>query len=170
MVRSGHTLNAVTEFIDCHIQAGRGNRIAIRYGDERITYQSVYENTNRVGNALRALGVEPENRVLLALLDSPEFVYAFWGAMKIGAVPVPVNTLMKPQDYTYFLNDSRAKVLIVSEALLPNVLSAHANHPNLRHILVLHFGALMAQGSVEEIRNHPQVAEIYLGAEGEAAV
>ena len=136
MVRSGHIHNAVSDFIDCHIQAGRGDKVAILYGDEKITYQTVWENVNRAGNALRALGVEPENRVLLALLDSPEFVYSFWGAMKIGAVPVPVNTLMKPQDYTYFLNDSRAKVLIVSEALLPSVLSAHGHHPYLRHIIV----------------------------------
>ena len=65
--------------------------------------------------ALRALGLEVEQRVALLLLDCPEFVYSFFGAMKIGAVAMPMNTLLRPADYSYLLNDSRAKVLIVSE-------------------------------------------------------
>ena len=56
---------------------------------------------NRFGSALRRLGVRPEERVLLLLLDGPEFVYSFFGAIKIGAVPVPLNTLWKPADYQY---------------------------------------------------------------------
>lgn len=63
---------------------------------------------NRIGNALRGLGVDMENRVMLLLYGSPEFAASFFGAMKTGAVPAPVNTLMRAQDYAYFLNDSRA--------------------------------------------------------------
>jgi benzoate-CoA ligase family protein len=115
--------NVATHFVDRNVQEGRGGKVAIECGDERITYQQLLENTNRVGNALLALGVRPEERVLLLLLDTPEFLYSFFGAIKIGAVAVPVNTQAKPQDYEYILNDCRARVAIVSETLLPHLQS-----------------------------------------------
>lgn len=115
------TFNVATHFVDRNVQEGRGAKVAIECGDERITYQQLLENTNRVGNVLLALGVRPEERVLLLLLDTPEFLYAFFGAIKIGAVAVPVNTQAKPQDYEYIFNDCRARVAMVSEALLPHL-------------------------------------------------
>jgi benzoate-CoA ligase family protein len=115
--------NVATHFVDRNVQEGRGAKVAIECGDERVTYQQLLENTNRAGNALLALGVRPEERVLLLLLDTPEFLYAFFGAIKIGAVSVPVNTQAKPQDYEYILNDCRARVAIVSEPLLPHLQS-----------------------------------------------
>jgi benzoate-CoA ligase family protein len=117
------TFNVATHFVDRNVQEGRGERVAIECGDERVTYQQLQEKTNRVGNSLLALGVRPEERVLLLLLDTPEFLYSFFGAIKIGAVAVPVNTQAKPQDYEYILNDCRARVAIVSEPLLPYLLS-----------------------------------------------
>src|SRR5690554_3543285 len=113
--------NAAAEFVDRHIDEGRATRIALRYEGRTFAYGQVAEMVNRVGNALRDLGVEMENRVLLLLYDSPEFVAGFFGAMKIGAVPVPVNTLMRAQDYEYLLNDSRAKVLIAHRPLWDEV-------------------------------------------------
>ena len=113
--------NVAAHFVDRNVQEGRGAKIAIECGDERVTYQQLLENTNRVGNVLLALGVRPEERVLLLLLDTPEFLYCFFGAIKIGAVAVPVNTQAKPQDYEYILNDCRARVAIVSEPLLPHL-------------------------------------------------
>jgi benzoate-CoA ligase family protein len=115
--------NVATHFVDRNVQEGRGDKIAIECGDERVTYQQLLENTNRAGNALLALGVRPEERVLLLLLDTPEFLYAFFGAIKIGAVAVPVNTQAKPQDYEYMLNDCRARVAVVSEPLLQHLQS-----------------------------------------------
>ena len=115
--------NVATHFVDRNVQEGRGAKVAIECGDERVTYQQLLENTNRVGNALLALGVRPEERVLLLLLDTPEFLYSFFGAIKIGAVAVPVNTQAKPQDYEYILNDCRARVALVSEPLLPHLQS-----------------------------------------------
>src|SRR6202521_3044074 len=116
--------NVATYFVDRNVEEGRGDNVAIECfpGHEQITYRQVLERVNRVGNALRdILGVGIEQRVLLLLLDCPEFVYAFFGAIKIGAVPIPTNTLWKAADYEYILNDSRAGVVIVSEALLPQV-------------------------------------------------
>ena len=116
--------NVATYFVDRNIKEGRGDNVAIETypGDEHITYRQVLEGVNRFGNALRdALGVRIEERVLLLLLDCPEYVYSFFGAIKIGAVPIPTSTLFKPDNYEYILNDSRARVIVISEALLPQL-------------------------------------------------
>ncbi len=113
------TFNSASWFIDRHVDEGRGAHIAIECGDARVTYEELLRNVNRAGTALRdRYGVRPEERVLLLLLDGPAFFYAFFGAIKIGAVPVPLNTLWKPQDYEYVVRDSRAGVVIVSPELL----------------------------------------------------
>src|SRR5579859_4960307 len=113
--------NVASHFVDRHISEGRGQRIAFECGEERVTYAQLHERVNRAGNALKKLGVRQEERIGLLLLDTPEFAYCFFGGIKIGAVPIPINTLLKPQEYEYILNDSRARVLIVSEQLLPQV-------------------------------------------------
>ncbi len=111
--------NAASYFVDRHIAEGRGDKIAIECEDRRVTYRQLFESVNQVGNALRRLNVRPEERVFLLLLDTPEFAASFFGAIKIGAVAVPVNTLLKPADYEFLLNNSRARVAIVSDSLLP---------------------------------------------------
>jgi benzoate-CoA ligase len=153
--------NVATYFVDRNVALGRATNVAIECGDARITYADVLRNVNRCGNALKRLGVRPEERVLLLLHDGPEFVYSFFGAIKIGAVPVPLNTLWKAPDYRYVLQDSRAGVLIVSAALLPVIETIpRAERPSLRHIIVAGspeghetththtlFGLLLAQGA-----------------------
>jgi benzoate-CoA ligase family protein len=113
--------NAASFFVDRHIVEGRGDKVAIECGDRRVTYRQLFESVNQVGNALKKFDVRPEERVFLLLLDTPEFAASFFGAIKIGAVPVPVNTLLKPADYEFLLNNSRARVVIVSDALFPNL-------------------------------------------------
>jgi benzoate-CoA ligase family protein len=149
------TFNVATWFVDRNIQEGRGAKVAIECGDERITYQQLLENTNRAGNALVELGVRPEERVLLILLDTPDFLYCFFGAIKIGAVAVPVNTLAKPQDYEYMLNDSRARTVIVSEPLLPH-LEAIAGE-KLRYLRQIVVASDFMQGLSLQ---HPSVREV----------
>ena len=130
--------NAAAHFIDRNIAEGRGAKIAIECGDERVSYAELQQQVNRCGNALLALQVRMEERIALLMLDSPEFFYSFFGAIKMGAVPVPLNTLLKPPDYEYLLQDCRARVLIVSEALLPQVAAIPSTLlPFLRHILVV---------------------------------
>jgi len=111
--------NAASYFVDRHIAEGRGDKVAIECEDRRVTYRDLFERVNQVGNALKSLEVRPEERVFLLLLDTPEFASSFFGAVKIGAVPVPVNTLLKPVDYEFLLNNSRARVAIVSASLFP---------------------------------------------------
>lgn len=113
--------NVATYFVDRHVQEGRSSKVAIECGDEKVSYQHLLERTNRVGNLLRGLGVRPEERVVLLALDSPEFLYTFFGTIKIGAVAVPANTFLKPAEYEYLLNDTRARVAVVSEPLLPQL-------------------------------------------------
>ena len=117
MVELPDRYNAAADFLDANLEAGRAGKVAIRTQDGDHTYGEVAEAANRWGNALRELGVEMENRVLMAVLDGPDFASAFFGAIKLGAVPIPVNTNLKPHDYAYFLNDSRAKVALVSAPL-----------------------------------------------------
>ena len=130
-------LNMTTAYVDANIAAGRGGKTAFFYGDQQITYQDVLAQVNRTGNALRALGLDLEQRVALLLLDGPEFVYSFFGAIKIGTVVVPMNTLLRPADYAYLLNDSRARALIVSAALLPQIEAIRSDLTYLRHIIVV---------------------------------
>ena len=122
MIALPDTFNAASWFIDRNVAEGRGAKTAIECGDRRITYAQLLERVNRAGNVLREqLDVRIEERVVLLLMDGPEFIYTFFGAVKIGAVPIPTNTLWKPADYEYVLNDSRARVVVVSDALLPHL-------------------------------------------------
>ena len=131
--------NAAEYFIDRNVREGRGSAVAIECGDQRLCYDALLERVNRVGSALRRrFDVRIEERVALILLDGPEFIYSFFGAIKIGAVPVPINTLWKSRDYEYVLNDCRARVLIVSAALLPQILVIPRDTlRHLRHIVVV---------------------------------
>jgi benzoate-CoA ligase len=128
--------NAAEYFVDRNLREGRGENVAILSGDETITYREVAERVNATGNALRDLGVEMENRVVLLLLDSPAFVYSFFGAIKIGAVPVPLNTNLTADDYRTILDDTRARVLVVSEALLPSIEPILPHLQYLRQVVV----------------------------------
>jgi benzoate-CoA ligase family protein len=130
--------NVATYFVDRNVLEGRGEKTAIECGDEQVSYRQLLERTNRVGNALRKLGVRLEERVVLLLLDTPEFLYSFFGTIKIGAVAVPMNTLLKPYEYEYLLNDARASVVLVSEALLPQLQSIQRERLRyLRQIVVV---------------------------------
>jgi len=135
------TFNAAAWFVDRNVAEGRGPKVAIECGEQRVSYSELLRNVNRTGNALRTrYGVRPEERVLLLLLDGPSFAYSFFGAIKIGAVPVPLNTLWKPADYEYVIRDSSAGVIIVSKELLPQLEKIPADaRRSLRHVVVSPF-------------------------------
>jgi benzoate-CoA ligase family protein len=130
--------NAATYFVDRHLSEDRAGKIAIECGEQRVSYGELAARVNQAGNALRnGCDVRPEERIFLLLLDCPEFAYAFFGAIKIGAVPVPVNTLLKPADYEYLLNDSRARVAVISARLLEIFSQIPAERlPHLAHLIV----------------------------------
>src|ERR1700730_18182442 len=132
-----YEFNAAVYFIDRHIAEGRGAKVAIECGDIQVTYRQLFDRVNQVGNGLRSLGVRIEERVLLLLLDTPEFAVSFFGAIKIVAVPVPVNTLLKPADYLYLLNDSRARVAIVDDLLFSSIQAIPLNRLRYLETIVL---------------------------------
>jgi benzoate-CoA ligase len=129
--------NIAAALLDRNLGEPQVGRDAILYEGRRWTYGDVARLTNQAGNALRSLGVEPEQRVLLVLPDSPELVAAYLGSMKAGAVAVPCNTWLAPADYRYFLTHSRAVVLITAPPLLERLEPALAGVPDLRHVLVV---------------------------------
>jgi benzoate-CoA ligase family protein len=137
MIEIPGRFNATRFFVDRHVEEGRGGKVAFFYEDTALTYSDLQELVNRTGNALLDLGVQPEQRVLCLLLDSPAFLGAFWGANKIGAIPIPVNTMMRGQDYLYFLDDSRAPVAIISEPLLAEAGPILEKAKYLKHVVVV---------------------------------
>jgi 4-hydroxybenzoate-CoA ligase len=129
--------NAADYFVDRNIRQGRGHKVAIYTEHRNYTYNDVQKMTNKTANALRDLGVRFDDRVLMLMLDVPQFYAIFWGAVKIGAVPIPVNTMLTPDDYEYYLNDSRARVLVVSDALIPLIREIKGDLHYLRDLIVI---------------------------------
>ncbi len=105
--------NVTSYFLDRHVEEGRGARTALVTDAGPWSYERLAELTNRVGNVLRELGVQPEQRILLALADGPEFVASWYAALKIGAVTTEAYTFLQSKDYAYYLEYTRAAVAVV---------------------------------------------------------
>ncbi len=129
--------NAANFLLDRHIKEGRGDKVAIVCQGQKVTYEQVFLEVNRLGNGFRSLGVEMENRVLLLSPDLPELICSILAAMKIGAVPVVTNTMLPAADIAYILNDCRAKVAVVHHSLLPLVEQVQGRLEYLKHLIVI---------------------------------
>jgi benzoate-CoA ligase family protein len=120
--------NMAIDLLDHH----EPSRTAVIDDDGRHSYGWLAERARRAASALQALGVEAEQRVALCMLDTAELPAAFLGAIALGAVPVLLNTLLTTDDYRYMLRDSRARVAIVSDALIGKLAPAIADTPAVR--------------------------------------
>ncbi|MBL4807808.1 MAG: benzoate-CoA ligase family protein [Rhodobacteraceae bacterium] len=132
--------NAANWFLERHLAEGRGGNIAFKEANAKgreITYQALSEASGRVAHALSNAGIRREERAAMFVLDQLEFPEIFWGALKAGVVPIPLNTLLATDVYRTILQDSRAAIAFVSEALLPVVLPATKDCPDLRKIVVI---------------------------------
>ena len=127
--------NAST-LIDDNLAAGRGARTAIHFGGEKISYNELFGRVCAMAHALQSLNLARENRVLMILGDTPAFPISFFGAMRIGAVPVPVNPLYKASDYRFFLEDSEARVVIVDAANTEKLNEALVGYGEKIHVIV----------------------------------
>ena len=128
--------NVAVPFIDRHIDEGRADKVAIRSADGDVSYGELAANVNRAGNALRGLGLNSGDRVVMAVKDCPAFFYIFWGAIKAGFVPVPVNTLLRAGDYQFILENSGCAAAIYSPEFAGEVapaLAAADPGPTHRH-------------------------------------
>jgi benzoate-CoA ligase len=114
-------LNMAEWFLDARLAEGLGDRTAVYYGERRISYRELVADSCRVANLLRSLGLRIEDRVQLLLLDTPEFVAAYFGVLRAGCVAVPTNTWLLPADYAYYLEYARPRAVFVDAEVYPQL-------------------------------------------------
>jgi 4-hydroxybenzoate-CoA ligase len=130
------TGNAVAWFVRRPTDEGRGEHVAFVDPRRRLTYGGLDTESARFAQALRTAGIQREQRIALLMLDTVDFPVVFWGALRAGIVPVPINTLLPPDLVRYILADSRAAVLVASAPLLAGLRLALRELPELRRIIV----------------------------------
>src|SRR6202158_1366240 len=128
--------NAVTWLVDRNVDEGRAEKLAFTDAVSELTYGELQKQSCRLANLLRRLGVRREERVAMLMLDTTDFPIVFLGAIRAGIVPVPLNTLLTSDQYAYVLADCRARVLFISQALLPVVKDMVGRMPDLDHVIV----------------------------------
>src|SRR6201993_1816816 len=133
---ASNSYNAVSFLLDRNVDEGRGNKLAYTDTLSELTYGELQQQTCRLANLLRRLGVRREERVAMIMLDTIDFPAVFLGAIRAGVVPVPLNTLLTTEQYAYVLADCRARVLFVSEALYPAVKDIVGRMPDLECVIV----------------------------------
>ncbi|MFQ5426146.1 MAG: benzoate-CoA ligase family protein, partial [Gaiellales bacterium] len=132
--------NACAWLIDRHLEAGRDRTIAIVTAGRSYTYGQVHEQVTTASGRLRALRVDAEDRVIIALDDTIEFLAAFLGAMRLGAIPVPVNPLLPAGDLAAIVRLSRARVVLLEPRIDPRAVQAGA--PEVEHPIVVRRGGV----------------------------
>jgi benzoate-CoA ligase family protein len=130
-------LNVASWFVDRNVEEGRGDRTALVGPGGLTTYAELANRVNRSGNLLQELGVRAEERLLLVLADSIEFVALWYGAQKIGAVTAEAYTFLKPKDYAYYLDYTRAGIVVTDEATEGAIREAAESSRWLRDVLVV---------------------------------
>lgn len=121
-------LNAASWFIDRNAEE-HPESIAVVAEPKGVSYRRLRELTDRAGNVLRRMNCSPGDRVLIALPDSVEFIAAFFGAIKIGAIAVPVSPYLKTNDYSHYVADCGATIAVIHEIAVKAFMPAMAN-PN----------------------------------------
>ena len=129
--------NAASEFVDANVTAGRGKKVAFKEGSRTLTYGELQKQSCRFASGLAALGFGHETRMVMLALDTIEFPVAFWGAIRGGVAPIPLNTLLATDQYAYMIEDSRAAVLFVSEALAKTVEPALPKMSWLKAVIII---------------------------------
>ena len=152
--------NVAVAFIDRHVDEGRGDKVAIRSAEGDVTYGVLAANVNRAGNALRGLGLSAGDRVVMAVKDCPAFFYIFWGAIKAGYVPVPVNTLLRANDYRFVLENSSGAAAVFSPEFAAEVEPAlAAADPGPTHKLATTAFATLMEAAFDQLDAAPATAE-----------
>ncbi|MFV0296191.1 MAG: benzoate-CoA ligase family protein, partial [Hyphomicrobiaceae bacterium] len=129
--------NAATDMVDRNVHEGRGSKVAFVDPERTLTYSQLSEACNRFANALSKLGITREQRISLIMLDTVDMPVAFWGAIKAGIVPIPINTLLPAETWEYMIEDSRSVAVVISADLLERarpVLEKIAHHRAL-HVI-----------------------------------
>ncbi len=114
-------LNLAEFLLDRHVKEGRGDNVAILFGDSKMTYKELLAMANKFANVLKGLGVEAQDRVGIRMTNAPEAVAINFGIMKLGAIPVPVSPLWAKEEVAFVLNNAEFKAFAVSFPLMPAV-------------------------------------------------
>ena len=149
--------NFAADILRRNLDAGRAGKLAYIDQCQGWTYGDLADRVERFCHVLRSLGIRREERILLCLLDSIDWPTVFLGAIKAGVVPVPLNTLLTEEDYRFMLEDSRARLLIVSEELYPKFAKTIAANRELAHVIV----------SGEKTHGHEQFETLLAGVSGD---
>ncbi len=126
--------NIAAYFLESNLTQGRSEKIAFYYQNQTYTYGQVNNFVRRSARLLANLGLEQENRIAILLPDSPEFVFTFWGAIWLGAIPVPINTTCSLDEIQYILQDSRAKLLLTTQEWQEKLAPIQSKY--LHHVLL----------------------------------
>src|SRR5262249_20688951 len=133
--------NAATEFVEANVARGLGDKVAFTDSTRSLTYAQLQERSYRFAAALKSLGLREENRVILVFHDTVDYPVAFWGAIRAGIVPVPVNTLPPPEPSASLSAATRPAPIGPASPLAPTVLSPRERLPHLRAVIVVGAGA-----------------------------
>jgi 4-hydroxybenzoate-CoA ligase len=133
---TGRRYNAVSDFVDANVERGLKDKIVFTDPQRTLTYGELQAGTCRFGRGLQALGLRPEGRIVLILLDTVDFPIAFWGAIRAGIIPIPLNTLLPAEQYAYVLEDSRAEVVVISAPLVKSLAPVLGRLTQLRCVVV----------------------------------
>jgi benzoate-CoA ligase family protein len=137
MIEIPERINLASYYLDSNLKAGHAKKAAVYFEGKAFSYQDMAALANKAGHVLQDLGVEPEDRVLIALNDTPEFIAAWFGIIKIGAVATDVYSYLQPKDYEYFLNYTRAKVAIVDPSTVDKIESVAPKCRHLKRLMVV---------------------------------
>jgi benzoate-CoA ligase family protein len=127
--------NACEYLLDRRLAAGDGQRIALTGPAGEFSYAQLHDRVCRTAAGLRAVGVQPEQRILMVMSDSPAFVVVYLAAMRVGAIPVPVSTMLRADGVAELLRDSRARFLAITGEFAAVAESAAAAAPELAGVL-----------------------------------
>jgi 4-hydroxybenzoate-CoA ligase len=130
-----HSYNAAVDFVDRNVSEGRGSKPAFIDPKRTLTYAGLLDSSARAAAMLARLGLEPEQRIAMVMLDTVDFPILFWGAIRAGIVPVLLNTRLTQDQYRHLFADMRAKAVFVADALLPLVSEAAAGLSSIKHIV-----------------------------------
>jgi 4-hydroxybenzoate-CoA ligase len=128
--------NAAAEFVDANVARGFADKVAFVDDARTLTYGELQQTTSCFGTGLLALGLRPERRLALLLPDTVDFPIVFWGAIRAGIIPVPLNVLLTSEQIAYILGDCRADAIVVSPSLLGTVARLIDGAPALRMVIV----------------------------------
>jgi 4-hydroxybenzoate-CoA ligase len=164
--------NAADYFVDRHVGEGRGDKTAFIDEDRRLTYADLLAQTQHFAAGLARAGIARDTRIALILLDNVDLPICFWGAIRAGVVPIPINTLLPPELTAYILADSRAELLVVSDSLLPALAPSLAALAHLSTIIVAgadgprSLAAFLAPGAAPPVDSHADEVAFWLYSSG----